>query len=113
MGEITAQAVKAFREKTGLPLMDCKRALTEANGDIERAKEILREQGLELMEQIGREAQEVHETRQFFLARRVAHHVFAVSDVVEFPCVHDSVLKRPNAKLSDEKTCTKIIAKRK
>ena len=38
---------------------------------------------------LGREAQELHETRQFLLARRVAHHVFAVSDVVEFPCVHD------------------------
>ena len=30
MGEISAAAVKAFRERTGLPLMDCKRALAEA-----------------------------------------------------------------------------------
>ena len=42
MGEITAQAVKAFREKTGLPLMDCKRALAEAGGDEEKAIEMLR-----------------------------------------------------------------------
>ena len=33
MAEITAELVKKFREKTGLPLMDCKKALTECNGD--------------------------------------------------------------------------------
>ena len=33
MAEITAAAVKAFRERTGLPLMDCKKALQEAGGE--------------------------------------------------------------------------------
>jgi elongation factor Ts len=44
--EITAALVKELREKTGAGMMDCKRALTEANGDIERASEVLREKGL-------------------------------------------------------------------
>lgn len=44
--EITAALVKELREKTGAGMMDCKRALTEANGDIERAGEVLREKGL-------------------------------------------------------------------
>lgn len=48
MAEITAAAVKAFRERTGLPLMECKSALAEANGDEEKAVEILRERGEKL-----------------------------------------------------------------
>lgn len=43
MAEISAQAVKTLRDKTNLPLMDVKKALTEANGDEARAIEILRE----------------------------------------------------------------------
>lgn len=43
---ITASAVKELREKTGVGMMDCKNALTEANGDIEKAIELLRERGL-------------------------------------------------------------------
>ncbi len=42
---ISATAVKELREETGLPLMDCKRALTEADGDKEAAKQNLREAG--------------------------------------------------------------------
>ncbi len=43
---ITAQAVKDLREKTGCGMMDCKKALTETNGDVEKAIEFLREKGL-------------------------------------------------------------------
>ena len=43
---ITAQSVKELREKTGAGMMDCKKALTEAQGDMEKAIEILREKGL-------------------------------------------------------------------
>jgi elongation factor Ts len=50
MADISAAAVKALREQTGLPLMDCKSALSEANGDAARAIEILREKGLKLSE---------------------------------------------------------------
>ena len=42
----TAQDVKALREATGAGMMDCKKALTEANGDMEKATEYLREEGL-------------------------------------------------------------------
>ncbi|SFH99603.1 translation elongation factor Ts [Planctomicrobium piriforme] len=44
MAEITAAAVKALREKTDLPMMDCKKALTEAGGDEAKAIQILQEQ---------------------------------------------------------------------
>jgi elongation factor Ts len=42
MAEITAAMVKQLREKTDAPMMECKKALTEAAGDLERAEEILR-----------------------------------------------------------------------
>ena len=42
----TAQDVKSLREKTGCGMMDCKKALTEANGDMEAAIDFLREKGL-------------------------------------------------------------------
>jgi elongation factor Ts len=46
MAEITAAAVKQLREKTGAGMMECKKALTEADGDEEKAINILRERGL-------------------------------------------------------------------
>lgn len=42
MAQITATMVKELREKTDAPMMECKKALTEADGDIARAEEILR-----------------------------------------------------------------------
>ena len=42
MAEITASMVKELREKTDAPMMECKKALTEAEGDLARAEEILR-----------------------------------------------------------------------
>lgn len=44
--EITAAMVNEFRKKTGLPMMDCKKALSEAAGDFEKAEEIVRKMGL-------------------------------------------------------------------
>lgn len=43
---ITANEVKELRERTGAGMMDCKKALTEADGDMEKAIELLREKGL-------------------------------------------------------------------
>ena len=46
MAEITAAAVKELREKTGAGMMDCKKALTETGGDMEKAIDWLRKKGL-------------------------------------------------------------------
>ena len=46
MADVTAGGIKALREKTGAGMMECKKALTEAEGNEERAIEILRERGL-------------------------------------------------------------------
>ncbi|HYH41331.1 MAG TPA: translation elongation factor Ts, partial [Burkholderiales bacterium] len=42
MAEITASMVRELREKTDAPMMECKKALTEAGGDLSKAEEILR-----------------------------------------------------------------------
>jgi elongation factor Ts len=46
MAEITAQMVKELRERTGAGMMDCKNALSETQGDMERAVDTLRKKGL-------------------------------------------------------------------
>jgi elongation factor Ts len=59
MADITADQVKELRERTGAGFMDCKRALTEADGDIEKATAILRERGLAAAaKKAGRDARE-------------------------------------------------------
>ena len=56
--EITAEMVRKLREETGAGMMDCKAALVEANGDMEKAREVLRKRGP------GRRGQEGRPHRQ-------------------------------------------------
>jgi elongation factor Ts len=49
MAEITAAAVKELREKCGLPMMDCKKALGESDGDVDAAIQWLRERGAQIL----------------------------------------------------------------
>jgi elongation factor Ts len=57
--EISAELVKKLREKTGVGLMDCKEALKNASGDMEKAIEYLREKGLaKLQKRMGKVASE-------------------------------------------------------
>jgi elongation factor Ts len=59
MADISAEAVKRLRELTGAGFMDCKRALTEAGGDVDKAVTVLRERGLAAAaKKSGREASE-------------------------------------------------------
>ena len=56
---ITAELVKELRERTGAGFMDCKNALTEADGDLDKAVTLLRERGLAAAaKKSGREARE-------------------------------------------------------
>ncbi|HUQ44121.1 MAG TPA: translation elongation factor Ts [Candidatus Limnocylindria bacterium] len=59
MATITADAVRDLRERTGAGMMDCKRALEEAGGDVDKAIALLRERGLAAAaKKAGREASE-------------------------------------------------------
>jgi elongation factor Ts len=59
MADISAELVKELRERTGAGFMDCKKALTEADGDLEKAIALLRERGLAAAaKKAGRDARE-------------------------------------------------------
>ena len=59
MAEISATLVKELRDRTGAGMMDCKRALQDANGDIELAQKLLRERGMaSAAKRAGRETTE-------------------------------------------------------
>lgn len=88
MVEITAQAVKALRDRTGVGMMECKRALGESDGDLDRAVEVLRERGLaKAVKRSGRATSEG--TVAVSLGDRVA-------GIVELGCETDFVAKTPD-----------------
>lgn len=87
MAEISADFVKKFREKTGLPFMECKKALTETNGDEEAAIRVLRERGLKVMG--GRSDRETAFGR-FGLSFGASQ---AAGAIVELKCESDPVAK--------------------
>lgn len=53
MSTISAAAVKALRDRTNAPMMDCKSALTEANGDMEKAADLLRKRNKAIQDKKG------------------------------------------------------------
>ena len=88
MANISAKDVKALRESTGAGMMDCKNALTEAEGDSARAVEILRERGLS---KAGKRAG--RETAEGVVSVAVAGPLGAL---VEIGCETDFVAKTDN-----------------
>ena len=87
MAEITAALVKDLREKTGAGMMDCKNALTEADGDAAKAEEILRvKMGNKIGKLAGRETSEG--TVQAYV-----HATGKVGVLVQVECNTDFVAK--------------------
>ena len=86
----TAKDVQALREKTGVGMMDCKKALVEADGDMDKAVEILREKGLATQaKKAGRVAAE---------GTIGVYNDSAVSALVELNCETDFVGNNPEFK---------------
>jgi len=83
---IRSEDVKALRDATGVGIMDCKNALMKANGDLERAKQILREEGRELLAHKGREATDGR-------IEAYVHHSGKVGVLVEIACNTDFAAK--------------------
>ncbi|WP_026962075.1 translation elongation factor Ts [Alicyclobacillus herbarius] len=87
MATVTSQMVKELRERTGAGMMDCKKALTEADGNMERAIEILREKGLaSAAKKAGRVAAEG-------LVEAYIHGGGRIGVLVEVNCETDFVAK--------------------
>lgn len=96
---ITASSVKELRERTGAGMMDCKKALTETNGDIEKAIDYLREKGLAAAaKKAGRVASEG-------VVESYIHGGGRIGVLVEVNCETDFV-----AKTDDFKAFVKDIA---
>jgi elongation factor Ts len=85
--EITSQTVKELREKTNAGMMDCKRALNEAGGDIEKAETILRQKGI-----AGASKKSSRATKEGIVASYI-HLQGKVGVLVEVNCETDFVAK--------------------
>lgn len=89
---IDAKQVKELRDRTGLPMMQCKSALLETDGDIDKAEEYLAKQGAKIAEKkAGRETKEG--TVGFYL-----HHDGKTAVMVELLCETDFVAKNDDFK---------------
>jgi len=105
MAEITASMVKELREKTDAPMMECKKALTEAAGDIDKAEEILRVK-------LGNKATKA-------AARITAEGIVAINisadgkqgAMIEINCETDFVAKNDEF-LALSKGCAELVAAR-
>jgi elongation factor Ts len=101
---ITAGMVKELREKTGAGMLDCKKALDEAEGNIEKASEILRERGLAAAaKKAGRIATEG-------LVESYIHAGGRVGVLVEINCETDFVAKTDNFKAFVKDVAMQIAA---
>jgi len=69
---ITSQMVKDLRDKTAAGMMDCKKALTETNGDMEKAVDLLRQKGLAVAAKKSRTGDERGRHRDVYPRRRKA-----------------------------------------
>ncbi len=87
MAEISAKLVKELRDATGVGLMECKKALSEANGDIEEAQVLLRKRGVAIAQKkADREANEG-------LVASYIHAGGKLGVLVELNCESDFVAK--------------------
>ncbi len=87
-----AELLKQLREETGISMMECKKALDEANNDIKRAKEILREKGKEMIK--GRSQREM----SMGLVESYIHMNGKIGVMLELLCESDFVAKSDDFK---------------
>lgn len=90
---ISTDLIKELREKTSAGIMDCRRALEETNGDLEKAAEILRKQGIEKADKKSDRA-----TSQG-LVEAYIHQTGRIGVLVEVNCETDFVARTEDFKL--------------
>jgi elongation factor Ts len=87
--DISAEMVRKLREETGAGMMDCKSALVEANGDVNKAREILRKKGL------AAAAKRASRAASQGLVSAYVHPGSQIGVIVEVNCETDFVAKTP------------------
>lgn len=102
MAAFTAQDVKALREKTGCGMMDCKKALTNAEGDMDKAIDFLREQGL------AKQAKKASRIAAEGVAYAITTDDLSVGVVIEVNAETDFVAKNDSF-MDFVKTCANTV----
>lgn len=104
MAAITAEMVKKLRERTGLGMMDCKKALEDAGGDPTKAEEILRKAGLKAADlRSGRAARE----------GKIGHYIHLnakIGVLVELNCETDFVARNQDFEALVKDICMHVAA---
>lgn len=102
-GTSLSEKISALREKTGAGVMDCKRALTDAQGEIEKAVEILRKKGLaDVAKRSGRV------TKEGVVAVKISADGKSAS-MAELVCETDFVAKTPDFRKLAEDICEYVM----
>lgn len=104
--QITASLVKDLREETGAGMMDCKKALTKANGDVEKAKQILREEG------IAKAEKKAERTTDHGVVESYIHHGGKIGAMVQINCETDFVANTDDFKNLAREIAMQIAATR-
>ena len=101
---VTIDQIKKLREETGVSLVECKKALQESEGDIEKAKEILRTWGKKVAaEKAGREAKEG-------IVESYIHQNGRIGVLLQIHCESDFVAKSEEFKKLAKELCLQIAA---
>ncbi len=90
--DISASAIKQLRQETSAGVMDCKRALIQANGDYEQAKAFLRQRGLAIA------AKKANRVAEQGLVESYIHAGGRIGVLVEVNCETDFVARLPGVK---------------
>lgn len=104
MAKIDVKLIQALRERTGLGMMDCKNALVESDGDIEKAVELLRKKGAAVAaKRAGKETGEG-------IVHAYIHPGDRVGVMVEIDCETDFVAHNENVRQFAQDVCLHIAA---
>ncbi len=90
MGKVSVNEIKQLREITGLGVMECKKALSESDGDIKKAKKILKKKGMKIAEKKSSRV-----TREGVIDSYI-HYNSKLGAMVEVNCETDFVSKNEN-----------------
>ena len=101
---ITAQAVKELRDRSGAGMMDCKKALQDADGDIEKALQLLRERG------ISKAAKKEGRATKEGLVGSYVHATGKIGVLVEVACETDFVARTDEFQALVKDICMHVAA---
>ena len=104
MAEITSEMIKDVRARTQVGMLDCKKALVECNGDIEKAIEYLRKKGI-----ASAGKKEGRETKEGIIASYI-HSNNKVGVILELNCETDFVAKNEDFQELGRELCMQIAA---